>query len=405
MNLCRLQLSEKEIQFEKKRFFSKKFTFEVRRFHFVKVLKIIEIEYHHWHRRLLMIENFQGHSIDDSIPDLSKRMQWKIFLRMKILPLTVLAFLARICLEIVRIRVKCAMNWSMINLVCFLCMKSFVGKSPQEELRTGSCWFCVRRRRRIGETGDFCRNLLLIGDTFFDGDWPRWWTIVVGDGERPGRCLRDLVGLRRVFNKDESWREGFFFHIIYDTHKSSVLVKQTSTTVTPVEDFVGEYDERRSLISVAGLISRKEGDQFFFFLLLSFSRFFFCSSRMNKRTWFNERRFACRWFICRRFFCSCIRLWLWRIDSICFSNYGWFRISSGFFIEKENEQFKKKKKTLSFCLFYLEQLKYSANVQHICQILDEFDKQVLLTSEAWLENRLRLFDGFVWPPYRSARKE
>lgn len=120
------------------------------------------------------------------------------------LPLTVFAFLTRICLEIVRIRVKCATNWPIINFVCFLCMKSFVGRSPQDELRTGSCWFCVRRRRRIGDTGDFCRNLLLIGEAFFDGDWPRWWTIVVGDGDRPGGCFRDLVGLGRVFNNEGS---------------------------------------------------------------------------------------------------------------------------------------------------------------------------------------------------------
>ena len=83
---------------------------------------------------------------------------------------------------------------------------------------------------------------------------------------------------------------------IYDTHKSFVLVKQTSTTVAPVEDFVGEYDDRRSLISVAVLISRKKKTINSLFLLpvAKFLGIFFCSSRMNKRTWFNERRFACR---------------------------------------------------------------------------------------------------------------
>lgn len=79
-------------------------------------------------------------------------------------------------------------------------------------------------------------------------------------------------------------------------------------------------------------------------------------------------------------------------------------IIDDFEFRRDSSLKKKMSNFLSFCLFYLEQLKYSANVQHICQILDEFDKQVLLTSEAWLENRLRLFDGFVLPPYRSAKK-
>ncbi len=128
------------------------------------------------------------------------------FFFLKFLPLTVFVFLVRICFEIVRIRVKCLTNWSIINRVCFLFIKFVDGKSPQDELRISSCWPWIRRRRRIGDEGDFCRNLLFINGVFFIGDWTRWWTIWVGDGERVW-CLRDFVGLGRVFNNDWSLKE------------------------------------------------------------------------------------------------------------------------------------------------------------------------------------------------------
>ncbi len=119
-------------------------------------------------------------------------------------------------------------NWSIIRRVCFLCIKLSDGKSPQDELRINSCWSWIRRRRRVGDGGDFCRSLLFIKGEFFVGDWTRWWTIVVGDGERVW-CLRDLVGLGRVFNNDWSWkrkwsllRHNDLLFLIYDSHKSSV---------------------------------------------------------------------------------------------------------------------------------------------------------------------------------------
>lgn len=62
-------------------------------------------------------------------------------------------------------------------------------------------------------------------------------------------------------------REESFFYVIYESHKSSVLDKLTSTTtaVAPVDDnkdFVGEYDDRRSLISVPVLISTRKKNSY-----------------------------------------------------------------------------------------------------------------------------------------------
>ena len=149
--------------------------------------------------------NFQVHSINDNILDLYKYIlnKTKTFFKKKCLPLTVFVFLVRICLEIVRIRVKWAINWSIIKRDCCLCIKLDDGKSPQDELRISSCWSWTRRRRRFGDEGDFCRNLLFINGEFFDGDVTRWWTIGVGDGERVG-CLRVLFGLGRFFNNNWS---------------------------------------------------------------------------------------------------------------------------------------------------------------------------------------------------------
>lgn len=114
----------------------------------------------------------------------------------------------------VRIRVKWLTNWSIISRVCCLCIKFVDGKSPQDELRISSCLSWIRRRRRVGDDGDFCRNLLFINGEVFIGDVTRW----VGDGERVW-CLRDFVGLRRFFNKDWSLteRERFYeaLHNIY----------------------------------------------------------------------------------------------------------------------------------------------------------------------------------------------
>ncbi len=148
--------------------------------------------------------NFQGHSKGDNTPDLNMRIKFQnSFFFQIILPLTVFIFLVRICFEIVRIRVKWATNWSIIRRVCFFCIKLADGKSPQDELRINSCWSWTRRRRRIGDGGDFCRSLLFIKGEFLLGDWTRWWTRGVGDGEVVW-CLRDLVGLGRVFNNDGS---------------------------------------------------------------------------------------------------------------------------------------------------------------------------------------------------------
>ncbi len=104
----------------------------------------------------------------------------------------------------VLIRVKCVINWSRIERVCSLCIKLDFeeGKSPQDELRTNSSSFCVRRRNDDG--GDFFRELLFINRLFFDGDDKRWCAACVGD-EECATCLRDLFGLKRFFDNNVSY--------------------------------------------------------------------------------------------------------------------------------------------------------------------------------------------------------